>query len=246
MLQMVHPDRVVDEAGLAQAAAGRAGLSADRRAWTPSQLRKAIDGALERLPALPEWQDASLAGARADSRLSPRRCAHCIVRPSRPMWSPKRRPGRASPMTNCSPANWRSRWCARICAGRPAARMPATADCARRSSPPCPIRSPPSQQRALDEIAADLAKPERMLRLLQGDVGSGKTVVALLACRGGDRGRPAGRADGADRNPGAPASQDHRAVGGGGRHPRRDPHRPRTRPRARDMLERLAAGEIDF
>ena len=28
---------------------------------------------------------------------------------------------------------------------------------------------------------ADLAEPERMLRLLQGDVGSGKTVVALLA-----------------------------------------------------------------
>ncbi len=38
-----------------------------------------------------------------------------------------------------------------------------------------------SQQTALAEIAADLAKPERMLRLLQGDVGSGKTVVALMA-----------------------------------------------------------------
>ncbi|WP_457153367.1 ATP-dependent DNA helicase RecG [Mesorhizobium sp. P5_C1] len=38
-----------------------------------------------------------------------------------------------------------------------------------------------SQEFALAEINADLADPERMLRLLQGDVGSGKTVVALLA-----------------------------------------------------------------
>ena len=37
------------------------------------------------------------------------------------------------------------------------------------------------QRQALSEIDADLASPERMLRLLQGDVGSGKTVVALLA-----------------------------------------------------------------
>jgi ATP-dependent DNA helicase RecG len=38
-----------------------------------------------------------------------------------------------------------------------------------------------SQARALDAIVSDLGKPERMVRLLQGDVGSGKTVVALLA-----------------------------------------------------------------
>ncbi len=39
----------------------------------------------------------------------------------------------------------------------------------------------PSQVRALAEIDEDLAAPRRMLRLLQGDVGSGKTLVALLA-----------------------------------------------------------------
>jgi ATP-dependent DNA helicase RecG len=38
-----------------------------------------------------------------------------------------------------------------------------------------------SQQKAVDDIVNDLAKPQRMLRLLQGDVGSGKTVVALTA-----------------------------------------------------------------
>jgi len=38
-----------------------------------------------------------------------------------------------------------------------------------------------AQKRSLAEIDSDMAEPIRMLRLLQGDVGSGKTVVALLA-----------------------------------------------------------------
>ena len=38
-----------------------------------------------------------------------------------------------------------------------------------------------SQKTALADIAADMSAPNRMLRLLQGDVGSGKTVVALMA-----------------------------------------------------------------
>ena len=38
-----------------------------------------------------------------------------------------------------------------------------------------------AQNRAIDEIMSDQAKPKRMLRMLQGDVGSGKTLVALWA-----------------------------------------------------------------
>ncbi len=39
-----------------------------------------------------------------------------------------------------------------------------------------------AQERVLAEIRADIARPSPMLRLLQGDVGSGKTVVAALTC----------------------------------------------------------------
>jgi len=38
-----------------------------------------------------------------------------------------------------------------------------------------------AQSEAIEEITTDLASSDRMLRLLQGDVGSGKTVVALMA-----------------------------------------------------------------
>ncbi len=38
-----------------------------------------------------------------------------------------------------------------------------------------------AQDRVLTEIEADLTRPEPMLRLVQGDVGSGKTLVALMA-----------------------------------------------------------------
>ncbi|MBE1282327.1 MAG: ATP-dependent DNA helicase RecG [Rhodobacteraceae bacterium] len=44
-----------------------------------------------------------------------------------------------------------------------------------------PYRPTGAQQRAMEEIAADMARPERMNRLLQGDVGAGKTLVAFMA-----------------------------------------------------------------
>jgi ATP-dependent DNA helicase RecG len=39
-----------------------------------------------------------------------------------------------------------------------------------------------AQQRVVNEILGDLSKPHPMMRLIQGDVGSGKTVVAAIAC----------------------------------------------------------------
>ncbi|UWQ12921.1 ATP-dependent DNA helicase RecG [Aliiroseovarius sp. M344] len=44
-----------------------------------------------------------------------------------------------------------------------------------------PYKPTNAQTRAVEEIAADLASGKRMNRLLQGDVGSGKTLVALLS-----------------------------------------------------------------
>jgi ATP-dependent DNA helicase RecG len=45
-----------------------------------------------------------------------------------------------------------------------------------------PFKLTGAQQRVVDEILSDLARAHPMMRLIQGDVGSGKTVVAAIAC----------------------------------------------------------------
>ena len=46
---------------------------------------------------------------------------------------------------------------------------------------PLPFTLTLAQEKCLNEIRQDLGSPNRMIRLIQGDVGSGKTIVALLA-----------------------------------------------------------------
>ena len=81
----------------------------------------------------------------------------------------------------------------------------------------------------MSAIRGDVAQPTPMLRLLQGDVGSGKTAVAGLRARRSGPGRPPGRPARADRPAGPPAPRD-------GRRPARG-----ARPR-RDAADRLAQG----
>ncbi len=73
---------------------------------------------------------------------------------------------------------------ARARAGREAAVAPALGEpgeLVRRYKQLLPFTLTPDQDRAIEEIDGDLARAAPMQRLLQGDVGSGKTVVALYA-----------------------------------------------------------------
>jgi ATP-dependent DNA helicase RecG len=103
-----------------------------------------------------------------------------------------------------------------------------------------------SQRQALKEIAEDMAAPHRMLRLLQGDVGSGKTVVALMAMAVAVE----GGAQAALMAPTEVLARQHAetmaplAYAAGlrlGLLTGREKGRPRA-----ELLERLAAGEIDI
>ena len=63
----------------------------------------------------------------------------------------------------------------------PALLLPAQGDLVNRFLALLPFQLTEAQRRVLAEIHCDLAKPQPMARLLQGDVGSGKTVVAMAA-----------------------------------------------------------------
>ena len=68
-----------------------------------------------------------------------------------------------------------------------------------------PFEMTGAQSRALTEISGDLASERPMCRLLQGDVGSGKTAVAAAARMACGRQRMSGSDHGSDRNPGRAA-----------------------------------------
>jgi len=143
-------------------------------------LRRAVEAALGRLPSLPEWQDRSFIAARkwptfADALAS----LHHPLEPSDMLpESPARSRLAFDEFLAGQTALMLVRAQMRRASGRPNA-----GDGRLRSKviAALPYDLTPSQRRAASEITADVGKPERMLRLLQGDVGSGKTVVALLA-----------------------------------------------------------------
>ncbi len=177
-LQIAHPDYIVDEE--------RAGDIPEVETVYPAThglpsrtFRKFALEALARAPDLPEWQDAAwrereklpgwrealtaLHGPTSEADLSllarPRRrlaydelLAHQLALAQRKA-TRRSHPG---PRIAASPLS----------------------DAAEKA---LPFKLTGAQIHSLSEIRGDLASGERMSRLLQGDVGSGKTVVALLA-----------------------------------------------------------------
>jgi len=177
--QMVHPDRVVDEAGFARLPLVEP-VYPLTEGLTLNQLRKSVDAALERVPDLPEWQDAGWVARESYPSFAD--ALRTLHRPAEP--------------ADADPAGlaWTRLAYDELLAGqlalallrahlrRPAGRATVgTGELRKRLTQALPYTLTASQTRALADIVADLGKPERMLRLLQGDVGSGKTVVALLA-----------------------------------------------------------------
>ncbi len=179
MRQMVHPDRVIAEADLAKLPLVEP-VYALTEGLTLNQVRKAVDAALARLPDMPEWQDANwVARERFPPFVEALRALHRPALPSDVL-------PEGSAWSRLAYDEFLAGQLAlalvRAHLRRPAGRAtPGTGHLRKRLIEALPYSLTPSQSRAVADIVADLAKPERMLRLLQGDVGSGKTVVALLA-----------------------------------------------------------------
>jgi ATP-dependent DNA helicase RecG len=176
---MVHPDHMVPEAD-AEALPLVEPVYPLTAGLSGKVLRRAILQALERVPALPEWLEKEL--ARRQSFPPFVEALSRIHRPADPV--------AALP----EGAAWRRLAYDELLAGQLALGL-VRAKTRRLSGRPLagdgrieakirealPYSLTRAQQQAVAEIHADLEKPDRMLRLLQGDVGSGKTVVALLA-----------------------------------------------------------------
>ncbi len=179
MLQMVHPDRVVDEAGFAALPLVEP-VYPLTEGLALGNVRRAMDGALARVPALPEWQDAAWASrerfpAFADAlrHLHRPHEPHDVL-PESLAWTRLAYDELLAGQLALALVRAHMR--------RQSGRGTASEGRLRaRIMKALPYALTHSQQRAVDDIINDLALPQRMLRLLQGDVGSGKTVVALIA-----------------------------------------------------------------
>jgi len=172
-LQIVHPDYVLP-VGSAEAVPEREPVYGLTEGIANRRMGALIGQALERAPELPEWIEPSVVSTRRW-----------------PAW--RDAVGHAHRLEGEGPA--RDRLAYDELLANQLALMLVRADTRRRRGRPLPgtgrltppliaklpYRPTGAQTRAAAEIAGDLAQAAPMLRLLQGDVGSGKTLVALLS-----------------------------------------------------------------
>jgi len=179
MLQMVHPDRIVDEKGFADLPLVEP-VYPLTEGLALGNVRRAMEGAVARLPDLPEWQDEAWASREQFPPFGD--ALRQLHRPAEPHdVSPESRAWTRLAFDELL-AGQLALALLRAHMRRQAGRGSSSEGLTRaRIMQALPYSLTPSQQRAVNDIVNDLALPQRMLRLLQGDVGAGKTVVALLA-----------------------------------------------------------------
>jgi ATP-dependent DNA helicase RecG len=179
MPQIVHPDHVLTPEEFAKMPLIEA-VYPLTAGVSSKILAKAIKASLDRLPALEEWQDpswlskqgwpgfnaalAQLHNPQSTANLEPHHPVRArlaydeLLANQLALALVRRRMKRAS--------------------GR---RLAGNGELRQRLIGLLPFSLTGAQATAVEEILSDMAAPERMMRLLQGDVGSGKTAVALLA-----------------------------------------------------------------
>jgi len=179
MPQMAHPDLVLrpDELDRLKPIEPVYPLTAG---LSPRLVQRAIEAALERLPVAPEWIDPALRARRGwpawadavhqahvpegEADLSP-------TTPARERLAYDEIFASQLAVALARARRHRQKGRAIVGTGAMASRVEAALGFALTGA----------QRLAIAEIAAEMAEPRRMMRLLQGDVGSGKTVVALMA-----------------------------------------------------------------
>jgi ATP-dependent DNA helicase RecG len=177
--QIVHPDRVVDEKAFA-ALSGIDPVYPLTEGLALGALKRAIGQALPKLPDLPEWITSEV-------------IRRCHFPPIKEALNRVHQPVELTDILPDGPF-WSRLAFDELLAGqlalalvraqlrRPAGnRHAGDGHLRRKIIDALPYALTASQRQAAAAIAEDLRQPVRMLRLLQGDVGSGKTVVALLA-----------------------------------------------------------------
>ena len=170
MLQIVHPDHVAESSAelAGQACEPVYGLS---EGLTQPRVAGFVAQALAQLPDLPEWiEPGQLARSGwpewADALRLAHRAAHAEAR-DRLAYDELLANSLALMLVRAS--------------NRSQSGTPLSGDGHLRDKLTLPFALTGAQKRSIAEIEGDLAQHAPMLRLLQGDVGSGKTVVALSA-----------------------------------------------------------------
>jgi ATP-dependent DNA helicase RecG len=169
-LQMVHPDHIAQDSA---ALAGQLNEAVYPLAQglTQGRIAALVTQAEAAMPALPEWiEPALLAREKWPEWREAVRAAHRGEHPG----------ARDRLAYDELLANSLALMLVRA-SNRRATGLPLAGDGSLRARLTLPFALTGAQTRSIAEIEGDMAQPAPMLRLLQGDVGSGKTVVALSA-----------------------------------------------------------------